>query len=151
MVDSQKKKIIIVEDAKGVAHGYKSILEVAGYDVTVCLTGKEAQGLIDREEKFDLAIVDVMLPPEDLDKYTLNDALDTGLRLIAQMIKNGICHRFYAITVRGDVGSELEEICSKSSAYIYEDKIDYQPENLLDRVQELLSKDIPDGDCEESK
>ncbi len=143
MTGNKGKKIIIVEDAKGIARGYKTILERAGYDVIVCLNGKEAQSLIDEDRKFDIAIMDIMLPPENLDKYTLAECQGTGLRFVEQMIKKSMCHRFYVITVLRDVRDRLEKICNGKAVYKYEDKISHEPEKLVKNIAELLATGIP--------
>jgi len=147
MGGSEKNKILIIEDAKGTAIGYKGLLCNAGYnDITICHTGAEVQLLIDKGEKFDLSIVDIMLPAEDPEKYTLAECQETGVRLIRKMIDKDTCRRFYVITVRGSLRSGVERLCKeKKAVLIFEAKIDYEPEKLVDNVEELLGESFDGG------
>ena len=61
-MSNSKRRVLIVEDAVGVARMYKELLGEY-YDVTLCHSGVEAQSLIDNNEKYDLAIMDIVLPP----------------------------------------------------------------------------------------
>ncbi|MHC4558701.1 MAG: response regulator [Planctomycetota bacterium] len=139
-----KKKIIIMEDAKRIAKGYKVLLQRSNYEISVCNLGEDGQALIDKGCKFDLAIMDVVLPPEDLKIRKLKDCKDTGLRLIKSMIKNGICRRFYVITVRGELKKRIEALCRKGKAVLkFESKLDHEPEEFVDNVAQLLAKPVP--------
>jgi DNA-binding response OmpR family regulator len=144
MTESEKKKILIIEDAKGTAAGYKTILAKGDYDVTIYSSGKPGP-FINKGKKFDLAIVDIVLPPEDLEKYKLQDCQETGLRLMETMIANNTCPRFYVITVRNTLRSRVEKLCEEKKVVLnFEAKIDYEPEKLLDKVATLLATEIPE-------
>lgn len=139
--NKRDNKVIIVEDAKGIAYGYKNILEREGYEITICSCGEEVKTIIDSEKQFDLAIVDIMLPTEDPQKFTLTECQETGVRLITQMIEKGTCLRFYVITVRGSLKERIERLCEANMAVMkFEHKLDYQPEKLVEHVEELLSR-----------
>ena len=145
MAKDIKKRILIVEDAEDIARGYQTILEREGkgkYDVTVCLTGEEVQRLIDEKQKFDIVVMDIMMPAENLKKHTLEDCHSTGLRLVKQMVKKHICRRFYVITVRPDLKHNLEKICNKAAHLEYEDKLDHEPEKFCPKVEMLLAKQM---------
>ena len=143
MSEMRNTRIIIVEDAKILAANYKETLEKEGYDVTVCHKGEEVQSLIDHGERFDLAIMDVVLPSEDPQRYALADCYTTGLRLSKQMINKDICTRFYVITVRSSLKSEFETLCEEKRAILkFEGKLDFEPKNLIENVAELLRQPI---------
>lgn len=59
-----RNKVIVIEDDTAVAETVKSLLDYAGYDVTIATTGKEVLQAT-RAQEFDLAIVDLHLPDAD--------------------------------------------------------------------------------------
>lgn len=63
-----KAKLLYVEDDESLSFVTRDNLELQGYAVKHCSDGKEAQYLFQRE-KFDLFILDVMLP--EIDGFTL--------------------------------------------------------------------------------
>ena len=138
MAVERPKQILVVEDAKGIARGYATILEDAGYEVTLCFTGEQAKQLITQKRVFDLAIMDIVLPAEDQEKHSLKESHDTGLRLIRRMVDECLCDRFYVITVRDDLEEKLRIICKAPAKYLYETKLAYEPENLVENVEGLI-------------
>lgn len=58
------KRILIVEDDQAIAELQKDYLQMSGYDVVCAADGDEGYRLI-QEEKFDLVILDLMLPGKD--------------------------------------------------------------------------------------
>ena len=136
-----KHQILIVEDAVGVALLYEKVLS-DDYEITVCHSGVEVQALIEQSKKFDLTIMDILLPPEDMKKFSLEDCQKTGLRLMEAMIRNGTCSRFYVVTGMKDLRSEVERIC-QSAGIIYEFhyKLDSEPDELNDNVKVLLKQE----------
>ncbi len=139
---NDKHRILIVEDAVGVARMYKQLLS-SEYDVEVCHSGLEAQAVIDLGTKFDLVIMDIVLPPEDMKKYSLDECQRTGLRLMEAMIGKNICSRFYVITVLKDLKEKVEAICRDARAvlqFVY--KLDSEPEELVDNIKSLLAQQV---------
>ncbi|HET7620036.1 MAG TPA: response regulator transcription factor [Vicinamibacterales bacterium] len=60
------RRVLIVEDEQHLAEGLRFNLEAEGYDAHVVETGEAALArLLDREERFDLVVLDVMLPGKD--------------------------------------------------------------------------------------
>lgn len=57
----QKQKILLVEDEDNLAKGLEYNLTEEGYKVTLAKDGREAVKLVDAE-KFDLVLLDIMLP-----------------------------------------------------------------------------------------
>jgi CheY-like chemotaxis protein len=138
--------IVIVEDAKGIANGYKTILDRAGYHATVFarMTNKDIEKFAKDGKRFDLAIVDMVLPVEDDRKLKLEDCQYTGLRLMEKMVLLGICRRFYVITIRANLRKEVAKLCKeKGAALKFEYKLDYQAAKLVDNVADLLSTAVP--------
>lgn len=58
------KRILIVEDDLSIAELQKDYLELADFEVTICTDGVQGLNAI-KEKKFDLLILDVMLPKID--------------------------------------------------------------------------------------
>lgn len=61
---SMKQKILIVEDDSSIAELQKDYLEVAGFEVMVCVNGLEGFSVL-QENDVDLLILDIMLPGMD--------------------------------------------------------------------------------------
>ncbi len=61
-------KILVVDDEKEIADLIGLYLRNDGFEVVTCYRGSEALGLIEKE-KFDLAVLDVMLP--EVDGFTI--------------------------------------------------------------------------------
>lgn len=59
-----QKRILLVEDEVHLQHAIKLNLELEGFTVQVCGTGTDAVRTF-REQKFDLVILDIMLPEMD--------------------------------------------------------------------------------------
>jgi two-component system, OmpR family, response regulator len=58
------KKILIIEDDESIAKLQKDYLEIAGFEVDICLTGLEGLNAL-RQNTYNLLILDVMLPEMD--------------------------------------------------------------------------------------
>lgn len=56
-----KRKILIIEDDQFIRELYVRELQKSNYDVTTTTTAEEAEKII-KKEKFDLILVDIMLP-----------------------------------------------------------------------------------------
>ena len=73
-----KPRILVVEDEKHLADGIRENLEVEGYDVDVALDGPAGLSSA-QESRFDLILLDVMLP--GMDGFTVCETLrDAGDR-----------------------------------------------------------------------
>ena len=60
-MDSEPKKILIVEDEKPLAKALELKLTHAGFIISVCLNGEEALSLI-AENQYDLILLDLIMP-----------------------------------------------------------------------------------------
>lgn len=140
MSDNKRSRVLIVEDAQGLATLYGQMLNDSGHTVTICGNPKLVNLLIENGETFDLAILDIVLPPEDLELYSLQDCHRTGIRLMERMIRRMACNRFYVITGLKDIQQQAEAICGKSALLLFEYKLDYEPEEFVKNVDALLSR-----------
>ena len=58
-------RILVVEDDTAISELICMNLEVTGYEVVPVLDGNEVEGTLEKEEDFDLALLDIMLPGKD--------------------------------------------------------------------------------------
>ena len=136
-----KRRILIVEDAEGIASLYAQLLGDQ-YDLTICHLGMEAQSLIEEEAKFDMTIMDIVLPPEKKG-LTLADCQGTGFRLMSAMIRRGMCSRFYVITVLKDANPEVEKLCQQAKVvFKFQYKLDSEFDELLGNVESLFEQTV---------
>lgn len=61
MTDTAKKRILIVEDEKPLAHALALKLEHEGFDVHVASNGQDGLDLL-KQQAFDVALLDLMMP-----------------------------------------------------------------------------------------
>lgn len=118
------QKILVVEDELGIRQVIKDYLMMEGFEVLEAQNGKEAIGIIEKE-KFDLAILDVMLPY--VDGWTL-------CRKVRE--KSDVPVLF--LTARGEEYDELMGFELGADDYI---KKPFSPAILLVRVKRLLGKE----------
>ncbi len=59
------KKILIAEDEDVLSNVLKDRFEAEGWEVTTVKDGVEAMGAINKEPKFDLVLLDLLMPKKD--------------------------------------------------------------------------------------
>lgn len=118
------QKILVVEDELGIRQVIKDYLIMEGFEVLEAQNGKEAIDIIEKD-KFDLAILDVMLPY--VDGWTL-------CRKVRE--KSDVPVLF--LTARGEEYDELMGFELGADDYI---KKPFSPAVLLVRVKRLLGKE----------
>ena len=59
------KKILIAEDEEILLNVLKDRFETEGWEVTIAKDGVEAMGAINKEPKFDLVLLDLLMPKKD--------------------------------------------------------------------------------------
>src|SRR5688572_895942 len=64
LMDTNTRKILLVEDDPSLGFVIKDNLTVKGYDVTLCKDGEEGENTF-LQQVFHLCILDVMLPKKD--------------------------------------------------------------------------------------
>ncbi|GAB1448989.1 MAG: response regulator transcription factor [Bacteroidia bacterium] len=117
-------RILLVEDELSLQHALKLNLELEGYFVHVCGTGTEAVKTF-REQKFDLVVLDIMLPEMDGLMVCENIRLyDNNIPVLFLSAKNTAEDRIQGL---------------KKGADDYLTK-PFELEELILRVQKLLEK-----------
>ncbi len=96
------QKILLVEDEDSLVEVVKLNLELEGYKVVVCGTGKEAVNRF-RAEKFDLILLDVMLP--EMDGFAVCQAIrleNTRIPILILTAKNTGQDRITGLKIGAD-------------------------------------------------
>lgn len=116
-------RILVVEDDTAISELICMNLEVTGYEVVPVLDGNEVEGTLEKEEDFDLALLDIMLPGKD------------GFELFGVMKKYGIPVIY--ITAKADVNSKIKGLRSGAEDYIVKP---FEVLELLVRVEKVLER-----------
>jgi DNA-binding response OmpR family regulator len=116
-------RILVVEDDTAISELICMNLEVTGYEVVPVLDGNEVEGTLEKEEDFDLALLDIMLPGKD------------GFELLGVMKEHGIPVIY--ITAKVDVNSKIKGLRSGAEDYIVKP---FEVLELLVRVEKVLER-----------
>ena len=110
-------RILVVEDDTAISELICMNLEVTGYEVVPVLDGNEVEGTLEKEEDFDLALLDIMLPGKD------------GFELLGVMKKYGIPVIYITAKIKG--------LRSGAEDYIVKP---FEVLELLVRVEKVLER-----------
>lgn len=116
-------RILVVEDDTAISELICMNLEVTGYEVVPVLDGNEVEGTLEKEENFDLALLDIMLPGKD------------GFEFLGVMKEYGIPVIY--ITAKADVNSKIKGLRSGAEDYIVKP---FEVLELLVRVEKVLER-----------
>lgn len=116
-------RILVVEDDTAISELICMNLEVTGYEVVPVLDGNEVEGTLEKEENFDLALLDIMLLGKD------------GFELLGVMKEYGIPVIY--ITAKADVNSKIKGLRSGAEDYIVKP---FEVLELLVRVEKVLER-----------
>ena len=116
-------RILVVEDDTAISELICMNLEVTGYEVVPVLDGNEVEETLEKEENFDLALLDIMLPGKD------------GFELLGVMKEYGIPVIY--ITAKADVNSKIKGLRSGAEDYIVKP---FEVLELLVRVEKVLER-----------
>lgn len=119
-------RILIVEDEAHIAHGLKFNLELEGHQVVWLADGIAAkEALLDRQEAFDLLVLDLMLP-------SLN-----GLDLCRGLRRAGILTPILILTAKSQTREKIDGLQLGADDYVTKP---FNLEELLTRVETLLRR-----------
>jgi two-component system, OmpR family, response regulator VicR len=102
MADS-KAHLLYVEDDESLSFVTRDNLELSGYAVTYCEDGKKAMETIQSGQKFDLCILDVMLP--EVDGFTLAEEIrkrDEQVPILFLTAKSMKQDKIHGLTIGAD-------------------------------------------------
>jgi DNA-binding response OmpR family regulator len=117
-------RILVVEDEQKVANALKEGLEGENFDVTVAPTGEDAFFRVNTE-KFDLILLDLMLPGRD------------GLQILTTIRKRGLETPVLLLTARDSLEDRVTGLNSGADDYLIKP---FAFEELLARIRALLRR-----------
>ena len=117
------KRILVVEDDESINRLICMNLSVAGYDPAPVYDGADALRRIERGERFDLALLDIMLPGVG------------GLELLAPVRARGIPVIY--LTAKNDVESKVQGLREGAEDYIVKP---FEILELLVRIEKVLER-----------
>ncbi|MDX2135731.1 MAG: response regulator transcription factor [Saprospiraceae bacterium] len=103
MADESKAHLLYVEDDESLSFVTRDNLELNGYRVTYCEDGKKALESIRSGQKFDLCILDVMLP--EVDGFTLAEEIrrrDEQVPILFLTAKSMKQDKIHGLTIGAD-------------------------------------------------
>ena len=125
-----KPHLLYVEDDESLSFVTRDNLELKGYQITHCLSGKEAADLI-QESSFDLCILDVMLP--EMDGFELASLIrekDKEVPIIFLTAKSLKEDKIHGLRLGADdyitKPFSIEELILKIEVFLRRSKINYR-------------------------
>ena len=119
-----ESRILVVEDESKVARAIREGLERQGHQVVIAPTGEEGFFLVNAE-KFDLVILDLMLPGRD------------GLQVLSTLRKRGLETRVLILTARDAIEDRVQGLDKGADDYLVKP---FAFPELLARVRALLRR-----------
>lgn len=116
-------RIFVIEDDEAISRLLAMDLSIAGYDPVPVRDGRAALEMIEAGQRFDLALVDVMLPGVD------------GFQLMEPLRAHGIPVIY--LTAKNDLESKLTGLTSGAEDYIVKP---FEIMELLVRMEKVLSR-----------
>ncbi len=123
-----KAHLLYVEDDESLSFVTRENLELSGYEVTYCDDGQKAMDTIKSGKRFDLCILDVMLP--EIDGFELAKAIrerDEQVPIIFLSAKSMKQDRIYGLTIGADdyitKPFSIEELLLKIDIFLRRSKI----------------------------
>ncbi len=115
-------RILLIEDEKKIAELVKAYLEKEGFEVTAALTGKEAVSVL--TNKFDLIILDLMLPDMDGEDICRSIRKDSDIPIIM-------------LTAKSEEEDRIKGLGIGADDYVVKP---FSPRELVARVKALLRR-----------
>ncbi|HIH22622.1 TPA: response regulator transcription factor [Candidatus Micrarchaeota archaeon] len=121
---AQQKKILIIEDDKGINNGLQIKFQKLGFKTDVCFDGEQGLKKMN-EETFEGIMVDLMMPIKD------------GFEVLSQ--KGGTKNGSTPIYVLTALGSEKQEHARKLGARMIFSKSDRSAAEVVNEIQKDLA------------
>ena len=117
-------KVLVVDDDEVISQNLKRLLEKSGYLADTAYTGEEALRKI-RENHFDLALIDLLLPDMD------------GLKLLLEVKRLSPITAIIIITAFGTIPNAVEAIRRGAADYITKP---FRMDELLSRIKKVIEE-----------
>jgi len=121
--DDAAPKILVADDDRHIADLVQMYLKKAGYDVTIARNGDETQRLL-RDQQFDLAVLDIMMPGPD------------GLQIVRNLRKRSELPVIFLSARSSDV-DKVAGLQYGADDYVTKP---FNPTELVARVQSVLRR-----------
>lgn len=118
-----KNRILVIEDDPDISNLICMNLEAAGYEAQAVYDGVEAAHVLETDARYDLALLDLMLPVRD------------GFSLLEPLEKCGI--PAICLTAKGDVMSKVQGLKSGAEDYLVKP---FEILELLVRMEKVLER-----------
>jgi CheY-like chemotaxis protein len=128
------KKVLVIEDDVECAEAYQALLE-PNYEITLAHDGSRALDLLESGTKFDLVILDIMMPAGERIQ-TKDVGLTTGLELLKEIRgkKNDIAVIIISVVWDQEVTSRMRDLGARAILQ----KPLRPPHKLVETVNEIL-------------
>ena len=117
------RRIFVIEDEEAISQLICMNLSVAGYEPIPAMDGKEALAMLQNGERFDVALLDVMLPGID------------GFHLMEPLKEHGVPVIY--LTAKNDLQSKLTGLLGGAEDYIVKP---FEVLELLVRMEKVLER-----------
>jgi len=117
-------KVLVVDDDEVISQNLKRLLEKSGYLADTAYTGEEALRKI-REDNFDLALIDLLLPDMD------------GLKLLLEVKRISPITAIIIITAFGTIPNAVEAIKRGAADYITKP---FRMNELLSMIKKVIEE-----------
>lgn len=118
------EKILIIEDEESILMALEDNLKLEGYEVSSAMDGLEGLSMA-KEQRFDLLILDIMLPEMD------------GFEVCRQLRKTGITIPILMLTAKSQEAEKILGLELGADDYVTKP---FSPRELLARVKALLRR-----------
>lgn len=124
--------MLIVEDDTDILTGLEEYFELEGYDVGTAQDGESGLRKIERNDEWDVVLLDVMLPKKD------------GFEVLEETQQMGVDVPILMITARGEQESKLKGFGLGADDYITKP---FNVEELAARVKAILQRTMPPSEA----
>jgi len=122
---AEKRKVCIVDDEEDIREIYSVAFSQSGYEVVTARDGEEGLKVV-REQKPDIALVDIMMPKMD------------GLEMIREMKKDPELAKVPIIVMTNIDDRKITAKAGKMDVYFYLVKSLFDPKKVVATVEEVL-------------
>ena len=139
------KKILVVDDENDIAELIKDILEDEGYSISIANEGKSAINLI-KEEKFDLILLDIMMPDISGTEVCANIRNEPAAPIIFVTAKTNLTSKLVGFEVGADdyITKPFvnEELVARVKAHLRrKERLNESKENIITIGEIKLNKE----------
>jgi len=122
----QKQRVLVVDDSLTTRTLEKNVLEANGYEVAVCVNGRDALNRLESGDQFDIVVSDVEMP------------FMTGFELTSAIRANNALADLPVILVTSLAREEHRQMGMQAGADAYIVKSSFESHVLLDAIKRLI-------------